>query len=246
VFGQRSEWDARAALIAFDPDRPAVEAARRDSRRFETLYRRYVAQVYSFALYETRDHHAAEDLTEQVFLSALAALPRFDERGDGDASTFRVWLFRIARNALANQRRGLRRHPVAPIELAAGVAATDDPAAAAVQRDELERAWTAIAALPEDRRRALLLRFVEEMSVGEIAQVMGRTDGAVRVLIHRALRSVSAALTPSPAGTAARVAPDTPTREVRRAALRPKEAVDAAPAGTPDNGPRERRRWWRR
>ena len=62
-------------VVPFDPDRPAVEAARRDPLRFETLYRRYVAQIYGFALYETRDHHAAEDLTEQVFMQALAALP---------------------------------------------------------------------------------------------------------------------------------------------------------------------------
>ena len=85
-------------VVPFDPDRPAVEAARRDPHRFETLYRRYVAQIYAFALYETRDHHAAEDLTEQVFLRAFAALPRFREEGEGEASTFRAWLFRIARD----------------------------------------------------------------------------------------------------------------------------------------------------
>jgi len=62
-----------------DVDRAAVEAARRDPLRFETLYRKYVAQVYSFALYETRDHHAAEDVTEQVFLQALRGLPGFTE-----------------------------------------------------------------------------------------------------------------------------------------------------------------------
>ncbi|MCP6756184.1 hypothetical protein NL533_31655, partial [Klebsiella pneumoniae] len=86
-------------------DRPAVEAARRDPLRFETLYRKYVAQVYSYALYETRAHHAAEDVTEQVFLQALRGLPRFHERGAEDGSTFRVWLFRICRNILANERR---------------------------------------------------------------------------------------------------------------------------------------------
>ncbi|HEY8168067.1 MAG TPA: sigma factor, partial [Candidatus Limnocylindrales bacterium] len=67
--------------------------------------------MYSFAVYELRDHHRAEDLTEVVFLRALAALPRFDERGQDERSTFRVWLFQIARNALANERRRLRRRP---------------------------------------------------------------------------------------------------------------------------------------
>jgi RNA polymerase sigma-70 factor (ECF subfamily) len=151
-----------------------------------------VAQVYSFALYDLRDHHAAEDVTEQVFMNALRALPRFEERGDGDASTFRVWLFRICRHAVSNERRRARRHPVAPLELAGNVAAaTDDPQMAAVMRDELDRAWAAIRQLPEDRRRALVLRFVNEMSAAEIAAVLGRSEGSVRVLIHRALRTVA-------------------------------------------------------
>ena len=155
------------------------------------LYRKYVAQVYSFALYDLRDHHAAEDVTEQVFMHALRALPRFEERGEGEASTFRVWLFRICRHALSNERRRIRRHPVAPLELAAGAAATDDPQREAVTRDEIARAWAAIERLPAERRRALVLRFVDEMSSAEIGAVLGRSEGAVRVLIHRTLRSVA-------------------------------------------------------
>ena len=114
-----------------------MEAARRDPRAFEPLYRKYVSQVYSFAVYELRDHHRAEDLTEVVFLRALTALPRFDERGADERSTFRVWLFQIARNAIANERRRLRRRPEAPLEAAELIAATDDPAATATQRDAL-------------------------------------------------------------------------------------------------------------
>ena len=168
-----------------------MEAARRDHGAFEALYRRYVAQVYSFALYETRDPHAAEDLTEQVFLKALQGLPRFREQGDGDASTFRVWLFRIARNALSNQRRWTRRHPTATLDDALAIVATDDPEAEVVRRELMARVRAAIERLPEDRRRALILRFVEEMSAREVGQVMGRSEGAVRTLVHRALRSVA-------------------------------------------------------
>jgi RNA polymerase sigma-70 factor (ECF subfamily) len=168
-----------------------VEAARRDHGAFDALYRKYVAQVYSFALYETRDPHAAEDLTEQVFLKALHGLPRFREQGDADASTFRVWLFRIARNALSNERRRVRRHPTSPLDDALAVSATDDPADEVATRDLVARAWVAIERLPDDRRQALTLRFVEEMSAREIGLIMGRSEGAVRVLVHRALRTVA-------------------------------------------------------
>ena len=82
--------DRAAALVNVDADRSAVEAARRDPRAFEALYRKYVAQVYNFALYELRDTHAAEDLTAQVFLRALAGLRHFREQGDGTGSSFRV------------------------------------------------------------------------------------------------------------------------------------------------------------
>jgi RNA polymerase sigma-70 factor (ECF subfamily) len=182
-------------VIHLDRDRELVEAARRDPAQFDALYRRYLAQVYSFAYYELGDHHAAEDATERTFLAALGNLGRFEERArpsDGEgASTFRVWLFQIARNAIASQRRSLRRRPTEPLDLAADVPAPGDIERDVVTRDEAAAAWRAVARLPADRRRALVLRFVDEMTTAEIAGVLGRSEGAVRVLIHRGLRSVA-------------------------------------------------------
>lgn len=192
----RGRADAAAVVVPFDVDRRAVEAARRDATAFEPLYRKYVAHIYSLALYETRDPHAAEDITEQVFLRALEALPRFREQGSGDDSTFKVWLYTIARHVIANQRRTERRHPVEVIEAALHLRAPDDPAAAAETRLEAERAWSAVMDLPDERRQALLLRFVNELSAREIGLVMGRSEGAVRVLIHRALATVRSQLAP--------------------------------------------------
>ncbi len=169
-----------------------MRAAQADARRFEPLYRKYVGQVYSFALYELRDHHAAEDVTEHVFLRALAGLPRFEERGDGERSTFRVWLFQIARRAISNERRRSRRRLEAPLEVAEALSAADDPATLAAQREIALRAWDAVQRLPAERRRAVVLRFVEEMTTREIAAELGKSEGAVRVLIHRAIRSVAA------------------------------------------------------
>jgi RNA polymerase sigma-70 factor, ECF subfamily len=207
---RRSGAVVEARVRRLDLDRPLVEAARSDPARFDALYRKYVAQVYSFAFYELADHHGAEDVTEQTFLRALVALPRFQERGprgatdprgaggSPDASTFRVWLFRIARNVVANERRRIRRHPVVPLDGAlVGAlvgAGTQDVEGTVVRHDEASAAWSAVRRLPDDRRRALVLRFVDEMSTSEIAAVLGRTEGAVRVLIHRALRSVAGEL----------------------------------------------------
>jgi RNA polymerase sigma-70 factor (ECF subfamily) len=197
VFGRAER--AAQTVVALDRDRRLVEAARRDPAQFDALYRKYLAQVYAFALYELADHHAAEDATERTFLRALAALPRFREQAraeDGpEASTFRVWLFRIARNVIANERRARRLRPATSLDaaLGAGLSITDDTdvEGQAVTRDEASAALRAMRQLPDDRRRALVLRFVDEMSTAEIAGALGRSEGAVRVLIHRALRGVA-------------------------------------------------------
>lgn len=202
-------WRSGAAAEAaprvshLDLDRPMVEAAQRDPARFDALYRRYLAQVYSYAYYELGDHHAAEDATERTFLAALTNLARFEERArpaDGEgASTFRVWLFRIARNVVANERRTARRRPTQAIPDTAVIADPLDVEDDLVRREDASSAWRAVGRLAGDRRRALVLRFVDEMSTAEIAGVLGRSEGAVRVLIHRALRSVARDLGVGPA-----------------------------------------------
>ena len=197
VFGRVSaaEEAGRSRVTHLDRDRALVTVARRDPSAFEPLYRRYLAQVYSYAYYELGDHHDAEDATERTFLLALSNLGRFEERArpaDGEgASTFRVWLFRIARNVVANTRRTRRRRPEAPFEVAAVVRDPMDVEQGAVARGEVADAWAAVGRLPADRRRAIVLRFVDEMSTAEIAGVLGRSEGAVRVLLHRALRTVA-------------------------------------------------------
>jgi RNA polymerase sigma-70 factor, ECF subfamily len=198
----RSEEAVRLRLAHLDLDRALVDAARADPARFDALYRKYVAQVYNYAVYELGDHHEAEDATERTFLSALAALPAFRERArpeDGEgASTFRIWLFKIARNVVAERRRGWRRRPEAPLDLALDTPAPGDVEGTVLARESAASAWRAVDRLTGDRRRAIVLRFVHEMTTHEIAEILGRSEGAVRVLIHRGLRGVARELRDRP------------------------------------------------
>jgi RNA polymerase sigma-70 factor (ECF subfamily) len=174
-----------------DPDLPAVRAAQADRAAFETLYRRYLDRVYAYAFYQLGDHHEAEDATERTFLAALRSLPRYEDRG----ATFRSWLFRIAHNTIANARRSRYRQRTEPLPETLEHAAPDaDPAGLVSRADELRAVLRALDHLPLERRQVVLLRFVDGLSSREIGEVLGRSAGAVRVLLHRALREMESEL----------------------------------------------------
>jgi RNA polymerase sigma-70 factor (ECF subfamily) len=173
---------------ARDPDLVAVVAAQADRAAFATLYRRYLDRVYAYAFYQLEDHHDAEDATERIFMAAMAALPDFRDEG----ATFRAWLFRVAHNTIANAHRARARRRTEPLPEPFDRAAPNaDPAGLVARADELRTVLRAVAALPEDRRQVVLLRFVDGLSSREIGQVLDRTPGAVRVLLHRALRDLA-------------------------------------------------------
>jgi RNA polymerase sigma-70 factor, ECF subfamily len=174
-----------------DPDVAEVLAAQADRAAFGVLYRRYLDRVYGYAFYQLGDHHDAEDATERTFMAALRALPTFRDEG----ATFRAWLFRIAHNTIANAHRSRFRRRTEP--LPEGTERADpsaDPAGLVLEAEEARRVLHAVAELPDDRRQVVLLRFVDGLSSREIGQVMDRSEGAARVLLHRALRDLAARL----------------------------------------------------
>jgi RNA polymerase sigma-70 factor (ECF subfamily) len=174
-----------------DPDLVAIRAAQLDPAAFDVLYRRYLDRVYAYAFYQLGDHHDAEDATERTFLAALAALTSFSDLG----SSFRAWLFRIAHNTVANARRSRFRRRSQPLPDGFERPAPDsDPAGLIARADELREVLGALSELPDERRQVVILRFVDGLSAAEIGEVLDRSPGAVRVLLHRALRDLSARL----------------------------------------------------
>jgi RNA polymerase sigma-70 factor (ECF subfamily) len=157
-------------------------------RAFEDFYRAHLRDVYSYAYYRVRDHHDAEDLTEQTFLQAYRHFDR--ARRESDGRPLRPWLIRIAHNLALNYYRDRSRRPQTPLESADPIAARHDTEAIAEGREELRAVMANLDHLSEDRREALIMRFALGMDNREIARALGRTDGATKVLIHRAIKQL--------------------------------------------------------
>src|SRR5215210_6132011 len=158
-------------------------------RDFSELYRLHLRDVYSYAYYRIGNHHDAEDLTEQTFLQAYRHFERAQRESHG--RPLRPWLIRIAHNLAANLYRDRSRKPQTNIDESTmplpAIHTTEDLVEG---RDELKRILEGVDQLPDDRREALIMRFALGMDNREIARALGRTDGATKVLLHRAIRQL--------------------------------------------------------
>ena len=155
---------------------------------FSELYRAHLRDVYSYAYYRVGNHHDAEDLTEQTFLQAYRHFERAQRESNG--RPLRPWLIRIAHNLAANLYRDRSRRPSLPIDDTSELVASHTTEDLVEGRDELSRVLDGVQRLPDDRREALIMRFALGMDNREIARAMGRTDGATKVLIHRAIKQL--------------------------------------------------------
>jgi RNA polymerase sigma-70 factor (ECF subfamily) len=159
---------------------------------FSELYRTHLRDVYSYAFYRVGDHHDAEDLTEQTFLQAYRHFERALRESDG--RPLRPWLIRIAHNLAANLYRDRSRKPTAAMEDPDALSSLRTTEEIVEGREELSRVLAAVGDLPEDRREALIMRFALGMDNREIARALGRSDGATKVLIHRAIKQLQGQL----------------------------------------------------
>src|SRR3954453_17525756 len=173
-------------MAAPDPPTPARKAEL-DSQ-FSDLYRAHLRDVYSYAYYRVGNHHDAEDLTEQTFLQAYRHFERAQRESHG--RPLRPWLIRIAHNLAANYYRDRSRKPQTNLEDAGILAEPHGTAELVEGREDLQRVLEGVSQLPDDRREALIMRFTLGMDNKEIARAMGKTEGATKVLLHRAIRQL--------------------------------------------------------
>lgn len=153
-----------------------------DRNAFEKLYREYMGKIYRYVYFSLRSHETSEDVVQETFLRAWRSLPKFEEKNGG---TFQAFLFAIARNLLIDRARKKREVSLDEI---AEQEALEDVTAYAVSRERKEIVRRGLSLLSEFDRNLVLLRFFEDMSYAQIANILGKQEGAVRVRLHRALR----------------------------------------------------------
>jgi RNA polymerase sigma-70 factor, ECF subfamily len=161
-----------------------VAAVKQDPNAFVALYDRYLTPVYRYLFSRVRDHQDAEDLTSQVFLSALEHFEQFHQN-----SSFAAWLFTIARNKSIDFFRKRRPEGSLPEEGTA-VLSEDDPFTLVVRQVESEVIFEIIAQFPPDDREVLYLRFAADMTYIEIAHLLQRSESAVKKQIYRLLERI--------------------------------------------------------
>jgi RNA polymerase sigma-70 factor (ECF subfamily) len=162
-------------------ERLVVEAAQNDPAKFGDLYDIHFERIYAFVARRVRDRDKAEDLTSEVFHKALANLKRYEWRG----APFAAWLYQIATNAISDYFKRAAREPDHPGKPTEG---SGEP-----EQEGLEdqaRLFRLVEKLPDDQRRVVFGRFVEQRSIREIAQQLGKSEGAVKQLQFRALEKL--------------------------------------------------------
>jgi len=157
-------------------------------RAFEDLYRAHLRDVYSYAYYRVGNHHDAEDVTEQAFLQAYRHFER--ARRESNGRPLRPWLIRIAHNLASNYHRDRSRRPEAALDAVEPPSHPHGTEQIVEGREQLRLVLDRLHRLSDDRRDALIMRFALDMSNREIARALGRSDGATKVLLHRAIKQL--------------------------------------------------------
>jgi len=178
---------------AEDPDQQALleRASQADPAALGMLYDLYSPKIYSYIYHRVGQAELAEDMTGQVFMRMLEAI----RSGHIWRTSFSGWLYRIAHNLIIDYYRRRQRASFVDIEEVPPLRAVrEDPLRMVEQRLDSERLRAAIATLTEEQAQVITLRFLEEMSISEVAEIMDKSEGAIKALQYRAVLALRRAM----------------------------------------------------
>ena len=175
-------------MVAEETDRELLEACRRgETGAYRALFEKYKDKVYSVALRYTGDASAAQDIAQDTFLKLFSAIEGF--RGD---SGFESWLYRLVVNRCFDQKRRTRRLMPLMDEFFAALHAPDESILDEVLRSEMSaHVASVVASLPPDQRMVIVLRYTQNLSYDEIAEILGCSSGTIGSRLNRAHRVIA-------------------------------------------------------
>jgi RNA polymerase sigma-70 factor (ECF subfamily) len=162
-----------------------LRAKAADHQAISTIYERYAAAIYRYIYYRISDVDLAEDIRADVFLRMLEGLDRYEDRG----WPLSAWLYRIAHDRTIDTLRRHRARSLLPLESWNGT--SDGPEIMIDLQLDREELLHTINQLTDDQRQVIQMRFLQEMSLQEVAHALGRTEGAVKALQHRGIQALA-------------------------------------------------------
>jgi RNA polymerase sigma-70 factor (ECF subfamily) len=165
-----------------------ARAKQGDKNAVSALYEGYAQAIFRYISYRVESDMVAEDLTADVFLRMVQGLPRYEDTG----APFGAWLYRIAASQIADHHRG-KRHTATPLSDDQPSDDTD-PFGKTAKAQEQAQLRKALAALPEEYQTLLILRFMQGLPHTEVASILEKSDAAIRVMQHRALKALAKVL----------------------------------------------------
>jgi RNA polymerase sigma-70 factor (ECF subfamily) len=193
IFAERSQISARGVAMQDSSDAELITRAQRgEVNAIGRLYDRHRESIFRYLWIRLDDRPLAEDLTGDVFMRMLDALPRYRMQGQ----PFRAWLYRIAHNLLVDYFRKMNRQATVPLDAVEEQHTEDDPDRTIEQILLSERLQVALLRLEPTQCEVVVLRFLAGLSLQETALTLGKTEAAVKALQHRGLSGLRQALEP--------------------------------------------------
>ncbi len=153
---------------------------------FSQIYDRYIEKVYRFIFFKVNSQEMAEDLTSETFLRTWEAF----KNGNQEIENVQAFLYKTARNLVTDFYREKGKAQLVSAERTAIVDPRQDLEEKAFQRSDLEQIRFALAQLKDDYQNVIIWHYLDDLSISEIAEILGRTEETTRVLIHRALNAL--------------------------------------------------------